>query len=376
MSETDMHQRLAELVDARPLDVEGRLRSLQNGRRPSGQKRALTVIVALAVALASAVFVARAFVRSEGGTVPAAPSTPEGQIAFTRAQDETDQNPTYVSDIYIVNADGTGLAPLVDGPTIETYPTWSPDGTRLAFTRAEPGSGGYGLYVTNADGTGLTRLATGTSTIALAWSPDGARIAFVVREQEGENQGLYVMNADGSDRTAVLKGNWEQVAWSPDGQTFLLSGFPIDASNTGHYDIYSVGVDGTGLTQLTDDEANNQWPTWSPDGTRIAFMHDETATDYRWDVYVMNTDGTGRTQLTDWRGFDGTPTWSPDAEWIAFGSDRVATDAQLEQNSKGGNGVVGVAVWIMRADGTDARQVTPSDGDWIAFPSSWRAATG
>lgn len=113
-------------------------------------------------------------------------------------------------------------------------------------------------------------------------------------------------------------------------------------------DIYVVNTDGSGLTRLTSDSAAEFDPSWSPDGTRIAFRYqpggDETA-----EIYVMNADGSGRQNLTRDAAMDYSPAWSPDGTRIAFASTR---GGQLP------------TVWVMNQDGSNARRVGNVDGEY------------
>ena len=107
------------------------------------------------------------------------------------------------------------------------------------------------------------------------------------------------MNSDGSEqRTLGIRGAGEP-AWSPDGEKIA---YVTDIGGEGIRDIneeiYMMNADGSGRTRLTDIPGNDHWPpTWSPDGTRIAFTSD--GTDGYGEIYVMNSDGTGLTKLTD-----------------------------------------------------------------------------
>jgi Tol biopolymer transport system component len=244
--------------------------------------------------------------------------------------------------------------------------------------QSPPEESSYDLYVMNADGSGLEEIPIDGLSVAsgVSWSPDGTRLALTSNAPDGTGLNVYVVNADGSGLERVLGGLWGEIAWSPDGRMFALAGYP-DASTKPPdlRDIYTVAADGSGLTRISH-AGTEVWlgsPAWSPDGKRIAFTRWDAVTGSL-DIYVMNADGTGRTQLTDWKGIDTAPIWSPDGDWIAFASDRGATDAQIERNREGGNGEVGENIWIMRADGTDARQITAHDGN--PFPSSWRAQAG
>jgi TolB protein len=76
-----------------------------------------------------------------------------------------------------------------------------------------------------------------------------------------------------------------------------------------------MNVDGSGQTNLTNHEADDNWPTMSPDGTQIAFLSDR---DGNWEIYLINTDGTGLTRLTDTPEWEIFPVWSPDGTQIAF----------------------------------------------------------
>src|SRR6266550_3870165 len=92
--------------------------------------------------------------RSESPVAPShlfgfAATSAQGQIAFTSTRDGN-------SEIYVMNADGTGVTRLTDNPAADGDPAWSPDGTRLAFTSARDGNNE--IYVMNADGSGVTRL--------------------------------------------------------------------------------------------------------------------------------------------------------------------------------------------------------------------------
>ena len=115
-----------------------------------------------------------------------------GRIAFGSDRDGNEE-------IYLMNADGSGLIRLTDDPGRDGNPSWSPDGERIAFHSNRDGN--WNVYVMNADGSGVTRLtdnsAGGSSP---SWSPDGGRIAFE-SDRDGGNWETYVMNADGSGVT-------------------------------------------------------------------------------------------------------------------------------------------------------------------------------
>ncbi len=117
-------------------------------------------------------------------------------------------------DVVSIAVDGTGSTRLTS-TTTSPWPSWSPDGSRIAFTSSRDGNDE--IYVMNADGSALTRLTNNSATdIEPAWSPDGSRIAFV--RGSGPSSELYVMNADGSGQTRVLSGGpIRSPNWAPTG---------------------------------------------------------------------------------------------------------------------------------------------------------------
>jgi hypothetical protein len=200
---------------------------------------------------------------------------PGNAIAFSSKRDSN-------YEIYV--RDDNGLRRLTYDTASDGHPTWSRDGSKIAFTSNR--SGVDQIYVMNADGSALMQLTRDTASIDPAWSPDGTKIAFTKFARVGSSGGfnqIFVMNADG-----------------------------------------------TGQTQLTNESSSDSWPAWSPDGTKIVFVNNGIA--------VINADGSGRTQLTT--GNDYAPSWSPNGAKIAFtnggivlinpdGSGRV----QLQANS-------------------------------------------
>ncbi len=180
------------------------------------------------------------------------------------------------------------------------------------------------------------------------------------------------MKPDGTDRRLVLDGRWDAVSWSPGGKRLLLAGAPAGAERA---DLYTVRPDGSELAQITDDQAVERAPSWSPDGTRIVFAESTGEfqnKDYGQDVFVMDADGTNLRRVTVWKGFDSFPVWAPDGTWLAFASDRDATRDQQLRNSGGKVPLGGVSLYVMRPDGSGIVRVM--DGGAVALlPSSWTA---
>jgi Tol biopolymer transport system component len=239
--------------------------------------------------------------------------SPDGsKIAFYSDQDGN-------TEIYAMNADGTGQTRLTTNSVSDFEPAWSPDGTKIVFIsdRDQPGdcnySGNCDIYVMNADGSGVTRL-TNTSAFesSPAWSPDGTKIAFS-RAPGPPNPGgpheIYVMNADGSGYAQLSPSDGLLVGspdWSPDGTKIAyVGGFGYGATS----DVYVINANGSGRTNLTPNTPGDEGqPAWSPDGAKIAFT---SGRDGNAEIYVMNADGNGVTRLTNNPATDTGPDWQP-----------------------------------------------------------------
>jgi WD40 repeat protein len=175
------------------------------------------------------------------------------QIAFVSYRDGN-------SEIYVMNADGK-QANLTDHAARDANPAWSPDGRRLAFVSRRDGNNETDeIYVKNADGSGLTRLTNNTADdMSPAWSPDGRRLAFV-SNRDGKYD-IYLMNADGSGQTNLTNhpdGDRGPV-WSPDGNAIAFV-----SDRDGNEEIYVMNANGSGPTQLTDNTADDWSPAWRP----------------------------------------------------------------------------------------------------------------
>lgn len=286
------------------------------------------------------------------GAEPAGATFPglNGLVAF----DVRTGDGPYAYNIYAANPDGTGLRALTSTPDRNAEPTWSPDGTKLAF--ASNRDGNFEIYVINADGTGLRRLTNDPgSDYQPAWSPDGTRIAFA------GTGGIKVMSANGTDRASIAFGG--DPAWSPDGRRIAFVG----SGSQGAQEIFVVGSSGGAAVNVTNSApASEESPDWSPDGQKIVFARRADLFSGDSDIWVMNADGSQQSRLTSWITTDCVgpfcanrttgelrPAWSPDGTRLAF----VGPSTQF-----------GYALYMMAADGSG---VTPV-GVGAADNPSWQ----
>ncbi|MFE7140992.1 hypothetical protein ACFVAG_24870 [Streptomyces sp. NPDC057644] len=122
---------------------------------------------------------------------------------------------------------------------------------------------------------------------------------------------VYVRGADGSVRRLTGDRDAARPELSPDGRTVVFDSAEPGPGGTVQRDLWSVGVDGTNLRRLTDTPDNEESPTWSPDGTRIAYACDGD-TVLGWQIYVRDVAGGPQTRISDAGAGDATePSWNP-----------------------------------------------------------------
>jgi dipeptidyl aminopeptidase/acylaminoacyl peptidase len=314
--------------------------------------------------------------------------SPDGKtIVYARAHVDK-VNDKWDSDIWIMNADGTRNRFLTKGGG----PTWSPDGTRIAYVAAAENPKGAQIFVRWMDAEGATSQVTRIAEAprSLTWSPDGKWISFgsfVPKKVEWSIEmpapppnakwtpgprvvdrlhyrmdragytetgflHLFVVPADGGTARQLTTGDWNVGAafdgmvfgashsWTPDGETILFDGLAEPTADKAYQEsnIYAIDVASGSMKRLTAERGFWSGPIVSPDGKRVAY----TGREFRpvvyqtSDLWVMNIDGSGSRDLTraydrDVRGFgQGSVSWATDGTGLYFSaSDRGTENLQF-----------------------------------------------
>lgn len=263
------------------------------------------------------------------------------RIAFASTRDDpTSPNPARITEIYLMDGDGSNPRRLTQNTDAEYFAALSPDGKKIVFDSNRRRAEGeprhtYDLFVMETDGSEQTWLIRGSSA---SWSPDGKNIAFhrsasgtglPIKNDPGAatfDSDIFIANVDdlleGTESARNLTNSPDAIDddadWSPDGSKILFTSHAVtdNQQNSVTAEIYVLNVDGTGLTRLTFNTEEERAPSWSPDGSRIVYMCHHGGSDF--ELCVMNADGTGQVQVTDNTEFEATATWSPDGSRILY----------------------------------------------------------
>lgn len=249
----------------------------------------------------------------------------------------------------------------------EPFPSFSADGRRLLYSQYANGGTGAGdtsIEIMNADGSDQRTLyhEKGAAAYDASWSPGGDTILFSVgryfRSPGLPAAQIATIRPDGSGFRAIVDDGINNgfPNWSPDGKKIVY--------RRGKQLVIRTLADGTSAP-LTDGSHYDNFPEWAPNGSVILFTSDRS--DGRFELYTIRPDGTDLKRLTNVPGSNAHAAWSPDGGWIVFTSgrrgfkDEMATYDGVPQPYG--------EIFAMRADGSDARQLT--DNKWEDASAGW-----
>jgi TolB protein len=272
--------------------------------------------------------------------------SPDGRrIMFIRAPVLADDGTPVSSELWVMNADGSGQRRLARSGY---EPAWAPDSRRIAYGDNGPSLGNEPLVIRSvgAGGRIVVPAFNRGSNFRPTWSPDGRRIAFL-RSVHLRNSDLMVVGSDGRGLRRIRRGVVGLFGWSPSPGR----GEIVFSTDTG---FYAVAPDGRGVRRLRLD--GNGGFAWSPDGRRLALAGGDGR------LRVASGSGGGLRDITPkGAGYVDAPAWSPDGNWIVVRS--FPSGAKFHD------------LLVVAADGSSSRRITARvpqpDGSENLTPS-WR----
>lgn len=236
--------------------------------------------------------------------------SPDGRIIFY----ETDAGEGFetidTSEIATVNIDGRGYRKLTDNNWMDFQPKWSSDWSEILFISTGGLRAGTDIYLMDIDGN-ITGQLTNTPGLSEA-DPDWkcGKIVFT------RNHSIWIMDDDGSNQVQLTdppeKGTDVGVQFtigdydpnlSPDCkyvafERLMGPGPQMGDVNIGDYDLYIYDIETESETDISQNGAADFVPEWSPDGTKIVFVHISDVISDMYDIYMINPDGTGKIKVT------------------------------------------------------------------------------
>ncbi|WP_096205022.1 PD40 domain-containing protein, partial [Candidatus Methanoperedens nitratireducens] len=282
-----------------------------------------------------------------------------------------------ISEIYVMNADGTELNRIVSSKKMKTKgawianPAWNPSGDKIFFQLTQPGSI---LVVINPDGTALKTIANNLSDMEsilsflpdagwwqrnLKWSPDMTKVAFEFEKKStGSNEHIYVADAGGSNLRELYSGTSNgNPVWSHDSKKIVFRTIGEQSS------LIRINMDGTDVKYLSNGTKYESYE-WNHDDSKILYLTSkEINGKEQWDLYRVNADGTGTKEIMSGSWIE-KPSWSPDGSKILF------QEVLYENDIRNTN------VYIVDADGKNLKKILEGDirmlgwspgGEKIAF---------
>lgn len=271
-----------------------------------------------------------------------------GLIAFSRQ-----------GDVFTIRPDGSGLRQLTSGDA-DDLPLWSADGSTLVVVRARYSEtdSRWTVITMRSDGSSRNRSRPRVlgSMQGPDISPDGTRLVYADMDLENTGQpgpyasAIRVLDLRTGARARLTGyGTWNSApSWSPDGTMIAF-----ESSRDGDAEIFVMSADGSVSEQITHNELNDSSPEWSPDGSRLIFQTtypNESGGDDRSAIAMVGAAGGDVVVLTAGPRFDGRPVWSPDGSLILFSS--------VPATPGGGRS----ELRVMTADGGEQRILAEGDG--------------
>lgn len=268
--------------------------------------------------------------------------TPSGHIVF-----HSDRSGN--SEIYRIDADGNNETRLTFNDAYDGFPSWSPDGRKILYQSDR--SGTLAIYSMHADGSDPVRIANTENGNYPKWSADGKRIAFFAKR--GNVTDIYSVSSTGDGFRNLSKSSYtdETPSWTDDGsviafqsdrtwrQSLVEEPLPDQRSNFG---IFTMAADASEVTEVTGLEFNDENPSINPNGGSIIFQR---YVDDGLAIAIVDLASLESRLLTAPSAISGSPAWSSSGSQIVFDSMR---DGNFE-------------IYVMDANGENVHQVTNSE---------------